>query len=204
MKRKIIATIFIVFITTFCNSQEKDSNSIFYSDFIIGSSTINGGSFNAGISLNYQNKKDLFSLKLNSSLDQNDATLFNVIFPLATFFTAGVVSKEYSFLYGKRFVKDSFSYSFSIGTSYLVYYDLSGHFFGPLSINRENLLGVPVEFTMHWFDSKKERIKALGLFPIGKPTGFGISSGFKIYGTIAKKSYIGAGLIFGFGYYKRN
>ena len=90
-------------------------------------------------------------------------------------------------MYDKRFVKDSFLYSFSIGTSYLIYHELDNSLFNPSSINRENLFGIPIEFTMHWFDSKKEKIKVLGLFPVGKPTGFGMSSGFKFYGTIAKK-----------------
>jgi len=55
-----------------------------------------------------------------------------------------------------------------------------------------------------WFKKEKKRFRAYyGLIPIGKPTSFGRSFGFKLYGNIGKLSYVGIGINYGFGWHKR-
>lgn len=200
MKKKLYTAIFIA-VTTLCYSQEKkEGNSIFYADFLIGGSSITGGSLNAGLSLNYQNGKNLFTFRTNQSKKLEDD--FNLIFWFSPFTVLDTekTSSENSFMYGRRYIKNGFSYAFSIGVSFIRYNEIDNT--DQEIISHENFIGLPLEISLHWFEKDKEKIKLFGLIPLGKKTGFGMSSGFKLYGTLSKKSYIGAGLVLGFGYYK--
>jgi hypothetical protein len=200
MKKKILIATFILF-TILCNSQEKkESNRIFYMNFMIGTSSVSERNLSSSLSLNYQNGKNLFTFKRNQS-KQLENNIFDIIYalPISILYT-DVSSRENSYMYGRRVIKKGFSFSFSTGISFIKF----NEFNDSLSeiINQEKLIGIPLEINLLWFKKDKEKVKLLGLIPIGKETGFGLSSGLKLYGTISKRSYIGAGLVFGFGYYK--
>ena len=201
MKKKIITTIFIVFITTLCNSQEETAgNQIFYADFMLGGSSISGGSLNSSFSLTYQNNKSLFTFKRGLSKKiENDGILVFYFLPFTVLDTE-INSSENSFMYGRRYIKNGFSYGFSTGVSFIKFNKINES--SQEIISQEKFIGLPLELSLHWFNSNKEKIKLFGLFPIGKKTGFGLSGGFKVFSTISRKSYIGAGLTLGFGYYK--
>ncbi len=200
MKKKISIAIFIAF-TILCNSQEKkEGNKIFFVDFLVGGSTFSKGSVNSGYSVNYQNKKDLFTLKFNQSKKlENDAVLIIWFLPL-TYLDTPRNSEEFSFLYGKRFIKNGFSYSSSIGISLLKHNTINQDY--QEIINSKTSFGIPLEFNVRWFRKNKRQNHILGFIPVGKETGFGSSTGLKVFATISKQSYIGLALNFGFGFYK--
>lgn len=200
MKKKIYTAILIVF-TTLCYSQDKkEGNKIFFMDFFIGGSTFSNGSVNSGFSVNYQNKEDLITFRASSSKKlEDDAAIIIWLLPIA-YLSTPKNSQEYSFLYGKRFIKNDFSYSSSIGIS-LIKHNTIDPIFQEIN-HSESFLGLPLEFNVRWFRKDKKINKLFGLIPIGKETGFGSSSGLKLFATISKKSYIGLALNFGFGYYK--
>ncbi|WP_347173552.1 hypothetical protein [Polaribacter uvawellassae] len=200
MKKKTLTIIFIVF-TVFCYSQDKkEGNKIFFVDFFVGGSTYSNGNVNSGLSINFQNNKDLFTFRTsNSKKLQDNATVIFWLLPFS-FSATPKNSQEYSFLYGKRFIKNDFSYSTSIGVS-LIKHNTIDPIFQEIG-SSESTLGIPLEFNLRWFRGDKKANKLLGLIPISKETGFGASSGLKLFATISKKSYVGLALNFGFGYYK--
>jgi hypothetical protein len=200
MKKKLFGAIFIAF-TIICNTQEKKKgNQIFYVDFLLGGSSISEGSLNSGFALNYQKGKNLFTYRRNQSKKiEGNAFLVFWFLPLEILYTE-VNSRENSFMFGRRYIKNGFSYSFSSGISFLKLNEINE--ITQEIFTKDTFIGVPLEFSLHWFKKNKEKIKLFSLIPVGKPTGFGVSTGFKVYATIAKKSYFGAGLTFGFGYYK--
>ncbi|MDG1398843.1 MAG: hypothetical protein P8P88_10720, partial [Polaribacter sp.] len=191
---------------TLIKAQEKQDtlkvkqNSIFFADFLLGYS--NGYVKGLGVSgaLQYQNKNSLYSFRALATLDDRDIE-YRIIVPIS-----GIrkTLEEYAFLYGKRFIKDDFSYHFSGGISYNVYQEKARTFiFDEALILKESYVGFPLEIGLTWFKNKKERFGVFyGLIPVGKSTGFGRSFGLKLYANIAKKSYVGLGLSFGLGWHK--
>jgi len=191
---------FLLLVSSGLFSQEKEkvsSNPIIYADITIGFSSVN--TLNGVGTINYQTKNNLFTYRFSELYHiKTSYTIWALIFPFLLI--PPIKSKEYAFLYGKRYEEDDFSYSFSGGVSYTKHTDNPS-----LSkpINFENSFwGFPFEVNVKWFKSKKERFRIYGLIPVGKPTGLGGSFGFKLLGNISKKSYIGIGLTFGLGYYK--
>ncbi len=194
------------------NEQRKaKSNPVIYADLILGPSMeLSGaGTLFIGGALNFQNKNDLFSLRYIENADLK--TTWFVFFPI---FITRSTNNEMALLYGKRFINDNKSYSFSGGLSYNNYekysYDYNNNTLlsnvpaNQITTSSENFLGFPFEAEVRWFNSQKERYRIFyGLIPIGKPTSFGRSFGFKILGNISKQSYVGAGLIFGLGLHKQ-
>ena len=119
------------------------------------------------------------------------------------FLVENLNSNEISLLYGKRFIKDGHSWSFSGGVSanYALY---KRRVDGVNQRASEAFVGFPLEINIKWFKKKKKRFRAwYGIVPIGKPTAFGRSLGFKLYGNLGKLSYIGIGLNYGFGWHKK-
>jgi len=106
---------------------------------------------------------------------------------------------EYSFLYGKRFFKYQYSYSFLIGISH---YKNKKHNTTNYNWDKTSFYGIPIEINYKLIKRKKRKLRFLGLFPFGEPTTFGLSTGIKIYANISNQSYIGWGVTFGFGNYK--
>lgn len=201
--RSLILIILIIFSSRFTYAQkEKDSisrkdNPIVFMDANIGYSFGVTNGLSGGLSLNYQIEKNLFKFRFfETSRIENVDVIFGII-PISI---DQKLTREYSILYGRRFVKNDLAYHFAGGISYSNYKDIKQD----VVITEYNFVGFPLEFGIHWFHSKKERYKVLfGLIPVGKPTSFGRGLGLKLYGNLAKRSYIGVGITFGLGWHKK-
>jgi hypothetical protein len=62
---------------------------------------------------------------------------------------------------------------------------------------------LPIELNFKWFKSKKKRYRIYGIIPVGEPTSFGRNFGFKLVGNISKNSFVGLGIVYGFGIHKK-
>lgn len=190
------------YLTTFFVFSQNDSikrkdtinkSPILYGDISYGiSREFNDGlKLMLGASFTYQHKNNIFSLRY---VENNEIKTVFLLFP-----TVVNKSKEYAFLYGKRWIEHDMSYNFSAGIStsnYSVYERDE-------IISSEDYLGVPFEINIKWFKPEKQRFGLLyGIIPIGNPTAFGRSYGFKIVGNLSKRSYIGIGVVFGLGVHK--
>ena len=202
MKNDILFFIAILLTFLSCYSQEKiDSiltkrNSIFFGDVTIGytSGVVKG--FSGGVSFNYQRKNNLFTFRFLETSRIYEADYFLLFFPYNVYSKS---IKEYSFLIGKRFIKNEFAYHFSGGISKVNFKETQDD----ILVGNVDYLGLPLEIGINWFNPQKERFRIFGLIPVGKSTSFGASSGIKLYATIAKKSQVGIGLTIGLGNYKR-
>jgi len=201
--KKLICIFLGITCHVMCFSQQK-SNPTIYVEGILGYASGDSKGWTIGGSFNVQSKKDLFSfriLSVNEINPENDGLeVLAIIFPFL--FTKNTV-EEYAVLYGKRYIFDNKSLSLSIGAS-----SVHREYKIRRDTNRlhleENYFGMPFEVNILWFKSTKQRYRAVyGLVPIGKPTGFGRSIGFKLYGNISKHSFIGLGMTFGLGFYKK-
>lgn len=196
MKR--ITFLFILIFATINAQEKRDSlkvkkNPILYTSSSLGYVAGSLKGFNASFDLNYQSNKDLFTFKYGIILDIQD---IGIVFYLP-YLEINTATEQFSLLYGKRYIKGGFSYHFSGGISYNITDDLT--------IDKKyNYFGFPLEIGVYLFKSKKSRFRILsGLIPVGNPTGLGRSFGFKLHANIAKKSYIGFGLNYGFGWHKK-
>jgi hypothetical protein len=169
-------------------------NPIVFGDFLVGYSNTGKTSVTVGVNVNYQSKNNLYTFRTSqtTSIDKIDWFLFIPISVVSN------TTTEYAALYGKRYIEDGMSYHFSGGISYNINEDVNGDI-----KTRETFAGFPLEIGMSFFKTNKERFRVLyGLIPVGKPTSFGRSFGFKLYANIAKRSYVGLGLTFGLGWHK--
>jgi hypothetical protein len=213
---KKILLILVLFPTIFFSQEKAEQtkrnkeNPILYVDFLLGPSTENGnlGTVYFGGELNYQIKKDLFSIRFIENTDLKTGWVF--IIPV---FVQRSKNNETALLYGKRFIDDNKSYSFSGGISYNKYTNFNLEFenntlFVNIPTNQipassETYFAVPFEAEVRWFNSRKERFRVFyGIIPIGNSTGFARSFGFKLIGNLSKRSYVGIGLVFGLGFHK--
>lgn len=201
MKKLVLLTLFILLVFSTVKAQEKKHNipkkpnPIIFADIGLGITNGYLRGLTGTFSLNYQTKNNLFTFK-SLELVQKDSVDFFIIFPVNI-----ELSKinEYSFLYGKRYIEDGYSYHFSGGVSYNIYKQIKND----TVLSRESFWGFPLEFGISWFKSKKKKIGLLyGLIPVGKPTSFGRSIGFKLHVNIAKKTYVGLALNYSLGWHK--
>ncbi|GAB4154472.1 MAG: hypothetical protein Tsb0033_02500 [Winogradskyella sp.] len=182
--------------------KEDKTNPIVFIETIFGYAGGNAHGPTLGAEINYQLQKNLFSLRYIYQ------TRFNFDFAILGLVGLPIITNdlninELSALYGYRNVTDGHSWSFSGGlsTNFVSYKTRTD-----VMITRdfEVYMGFPFEINIKWFKKEKKRFRAYyGLIPIGKPTSFGRSVGFKFYGNIGKMSYVGLGLNYGFGWHKR-
>ncbi|MDT0644868.1 hypothetical protein RM553_18670 [Zunongwangia sp. F363] len=210
MKKYQIRIILFLLVTFYSadivSQEEKEVNlPIIFAEFMFGGAgRING---NAGIlvggELNYQYKKNLFSIRYleNSQLESNIVFLSPVTpFPILR---EKNYNKETGLLYGKRWIYGGSSLSFSGGISFNSY---SSKFIDENDDHyrlSDNYVGFPFEMNFKWFKSEKNRYRIMyGAIPVGKPTAFGRDFGFKLTGNISRNSLIGVGLVYGMGIHK--
>lgn len=199
MKTNFVFIIVFTAISFVGFSQEK-TNPIVFLDANVGYAGGSSSGFINGASFNYQKSNDLFTIRTSQLID-SDLGYISPYLPLPIFDVKETII-EYGLLYGKRYVYENRSFSFSAGIAtidrQLESKDNSTQEFSrkPLSI------GFPFEVNIKWFNSEKEKYRIYGLIPVGKPTSFANSFGFKLIGDISKTSFIGIGLSFGIGYHK--
>ena len=198
------ALIFMLFMITFLSikAQEKQDsivkkpNPIVFGDLSLGYGNGSLKGLMGGVSLNYQSKNNLLTLR-HLEIFRFDNIDFFLIFP---YNIESRSLKEYSILYGKRYLEEGTAYHFSGGFSYNTYQQKKDNEI----IAGESFVGFPMEAGISWFKNKKKRFRVFyGLIPVGKPTSFGRSIGFKIHANIARRSYVGMGLTFGLGWHKK-
>jgi len=207
---KYLLLLFFYPLVVFSQSEINDSlkveksNPIIFGEHFFGfSSSESFIGFSIGGNLNYQfNKSDLLTLratyfasfKINSILNNSDSELS---------INSTEQIREYGLLYGKRYVFEGSSLSFSGGIAYFDrdYYTKSNRI---LTLTKQDYFGFPFEINYKIFKSEKKRFGAIyGLVPIGrKKVAFGRSIGFKFIGNISKNSYFGLGISYGFGTHK--
>ena len=197
-----ILGLFLVFNLIIYAQEKQDSikvktNPIVFGEINIGYSNGYIKGLTTGLSLNYQTKRNLVTFRSLQRYKIEKIEFF-IIFPITV---ETSIFTENSLLYGKRYIKDDFSYHFSGGISYN---DFRRKNKDNVVIDQHNFIGFPLEIGYRWFKPKKERFRVLyGLIPIGKPTSFGGSVGLKLYGNIAKNSYVGLSLSIGLGWHKK-
>ena len=184
-----------VLTTFFLNAQDstkvKKTNPIVFAEVVLGSAVGNAHGSTWGFTANYQNKKELYTLRFINQTKLN----FEGFFLIIPIYNSELNIYELSSMYGRRKIIDNKSLSYSVGLSY--------NFVDIKNVANTNYFGVPFEMNIKWFKKKKKRFRSyFGLIPIGKPSSFGRSLGFKLYGNIGKFSYVGLGLNYGFGFHK--
>ncbi len=186
------------------DSIQVNKEPIIYADGTFGYIGSNlSGAFYFGGTLNYQQNKNLYSVfvRHNSGAKADYALIAPFIaFPV---FYRKFYSDEFGGLYGRRWnTKLGTSYSVSVGAS-ITNLTVRKLINNTVYKERSQYLGVPFQLSVKWFKRKKKRFKVYGIIPVGKPTSFGSSFGFKIVGNISRNSYIGVGLSFGLGIHQK-
>jgi hypothetical protein len=197
VKLKYLVILLFISLSTF--SQEK-ANPIIFVEFFGGYSGGSSQGWTGGYNLNFEKNKNLFSVRFLGLANLKSDYIQTSPFTILPFFKTEETINEIAVLYGKRFIYDNKSLSFSVGIAslkreYLV--DDESEFY-----NRDNYAGFPFEFNLKWFHANKERYRIYGLIPVGKPISFGRSIGFKIVGNISKTNFIGLGISYGIGFHK--
>lgn len=191
----------IAFYSISVHSQEKGNLPVIFGEVILGGAgKINGNrGMLLGAELNYQHKKDLFSIRYTENW-QTVADVVIVIFPILR---TKYAIKETALLYGKRWIDGGTSLSISGGISHITYLSNLRDENDEINTMSENYLGFPFEVNLKLFKSEKTRFRILyGLIPVGKPTSFGRNFGLKLVGNISRNSFIGLGFVFGLGVHK--
>ncbi|SHK06320.1 hypothetical protein [Epilithonimonas mollis] len=199
MRIKITVITFFIFVITF----SQKTNPVIYGDLGIGYArdlTKNGGILQYG-SLNYQNRKNLFTFRY-SEINQLGVSFLNMGLLAFPILSNDIKMEEIAILYGRRYIDDNFSYSFSAGLSTNNYVQKFKTEDGNYYKDKSQYIGVPFEFGIKWFKKNKSPYRIYELIPVGKPIGLGNSVGFKLLGNISKHSYVGIGVDFGIGYHK--
>ena len=174
------------------NPASSPSNPILYLEVPVGIAKQAGRSLLLGTELNYQVQKNLFSIRYLGLFEFKSFFLF---IPLNV-----KTTNEYALLFGKRYINQGEAFSFSGGIAILNEQGNTNN----IQYQTDNYFGVPLEVNYTFFNNEKERYRIIyGLIPIGKPTTFGRSIGFKLVGNISKSSFIGFGLNLGFGWHKK-
>lgn len=149
-----------------------------------------------GAELNYQQNKSLFSFRYTSTtamgISHSSLGLVALPFPVLK-----STMDEMAVLYGRRTIRQGYSLSFSLGPAYNQY-----TFYGNEEQEQTSFIGLAVETNILWFKNEKRRYRIYRIIPVGKPTAFGHSYGFKLSGNISQTWYTGVSFILGWGWHK--
>ncbi|MES2060751.1 MAG: hypothetical protein V4456_02445 [Bacteroidota bacterium] len=178
------------------------TNPIIYGDVGFGFGIAGAKGPQITTSLNHQFKRNLFTFRFVAIADLD----LNVISIGPFVALPGIKDngnlQEYALLYGQRFVTNGHAFSVSLGAS------ANTRVFKFTDSNNqkqriaEHYIGLPFELNIMWFKTAKRRFRIYHIIPVGKPTGFGGSIGFKFSGNISQHSYAALGLVYGLGYHK--
>lgn len=200
----ILAIISISFIKGFAQDSlsVKKENTILFGELTVGRAVLEYGGAYISTSISYQKNNNLFKFDFSTTI-RTQVRAVHILIPLPIFSTKSITN-SYALLYGKRYFNKGFSYSFLGGISYIkskiiipVTQELDTNY------SHSNHIGLPLEFNIKWFKEKKKRFRIFyGIIPIGKPTSFGRSIGFKLFANLSKTPYLGLGLTLGLGNHK--
>jgi hypothetical protein len=208
----LLAVITFLLVTTWrCTAQDTTkiappiaikTNPILYGDVGLGFGIAGAKGPQISTSLNHQLKRNLFTLRFIAIADLD----LNVISIGPFVALPGIKDngnlQEYALLYGQRFINNGHAFSVALGAS------ANTRVFKFMDTNQqkqrieEHYIGLPFEVNIMWFKAAKRRFRIYHIIPVGKPTGFGGSIGFKFAGNISQHSYAALGLVYGLGYHK--
>ena len=207
MKSDILNKIlFTIILITNLNvySQEKNEPIIFGEFIFGGAGEINGkGGFLLGGELNYQRKTHLFSARYLEHIQLESDAVFLSPFTPIPIIREKINHQEIALLYGKRWIYNGSSLSISGGVSLNTYSNRITDKNNEQIRIKEDYIGIPLEVNFKWFKSRKKRYRIYGIIPVGKPTAFGRNFGFKLIGNISENSFVGLGIVYGFGIHKK-
>ncbi|HZF64573.1 MAG TPA: hypothetical protein VEZ55_08815 [Chitinophagaceae bacterium] len=179
----------------------QKQNQILFAEGFVGHSWGSAGGFSGGVELNFQKNRSLFTLRYATAVKLRSGILSPIV-PLPYFEEKSELD-EVSVLYGWRFIENARSFSFSLGFSHNSLRQLITDNNQKI-IKASSYVGLPFEANIKWFKAEKKRFRIIyGLLPVGKPTAFGGSFGFKLFGNISTNSYGGASLVYGLGLHKK-
>lgn len=197
MKNQSLFLGIILFLVLNCRAQEK-TNPIIFTEFMLGYAGGSSQGLASGINLNYQKGNHLLTLRYHNVIEFK--TDFFLYFPIASHTIEQV--DDIGLLYGRRKIQDNFSYSYSAGIALVKKRELISEENNNFVYEKDQAVGLPFEFSIKWFNRDKERYRIYYLIPVGKPTSFSRSIGFKFFGNVSKTTYMGLGLTYGFGWHK--
>lgn len=181
--------------------KQTKTNPIIYSDLHFGWSFLGATGIYGGVNINYQYKKNLFTLRYNTIADLagRDPQLKKLqIFAVEN---QGHYD-EYGILYGRRYLTNTRGLSFSAGASFNYRVRKYPKADGGKTITYAYYPGLPFEFNVNWFKGRKRRFRIYHIIPVGEPTAFGASIGFKLQGNVSKNPYLALGVVYGLGMFK--
>ena len=198
MIKKILLFGLLFLLKINCWSQDQ-TNPVLYAELFGGYSIGSSSGWTGGIELNYQIHNSLITGRYVGLTELKHVG--NFIFP---YYIHIDKINELALLYGKRHTYGNHTISYSAGLSYVNREFIINNDYKYPSYDNQQSIGIPFEADIKWFKRKKERFRVVyGLVPIGKPTGFGRSIGFKLYGDISKTTFVGLGITFGLGWHKK-
>lgn len=195
--KTLILLLFLVWQSmTVVSQEEEKTNPILFTEVFVGGAGGEASGFLLGAEINYQQKKNLFSLRYTGTLAMgfSYASLGLAVLP---FPVQKSKQEEVAALYGRRLIREGHSLSFSVGPAYNRY-----TFYGNEDQEQTNAVGVAFETNILWFKKEKRRYRIYGIIPVGNPTALGHSYGFKLSGNISQTWYTGVSFIFGWGWHK--
>ncbi|MFB9077483.1 hypothetical protein ACFFLS_18455 [Flavobacterium procerum] len=193
MAKKLLKIIFVLLLSNLTYAQESNDiglkekkNPIIYAEAFGGFSYMNYFGLAGGGEVNYQYKKSLFTLRYShfSGYVKKDSVFV---------FQNAQDNDEYAVMYGRRWIKNSHSFSVSTGISSNNLKITSKDFENNRNYRYERYYAVPFEVNFKWFKPKRKRKSNLVLNAVTP------SVGFKVFGAISKNTFAGVGLIIGFG-----
>lgn len=187
--------------TSFAYAQTARQNPIVYLEASFGGAWGKGGGLAAIPTLNLQTGRSLFTTRYTGTTRLH-ATIAHPLVPIPIVEQVSSLD-EVGLLYGWRAIEGGMGYSFSVGVSYNSFWENWKDAAGQQLERRSTYAGVPFEANILWFKNRKEPFKIYGLIPVGPPTGFGGSIGFKLFGSLSQHPYAGLGLTYGLGWHKK-
>lgn len=189
-------------LNSFGQDSLKKTNPIIFLGYAL-SLPRNQSGIQGNVDLNYQVKRSLYTVRFVGAAYFDIGTV--AISPVNYFPTISNKGglEEYGVLYGRRFITDGHSFSFSAGLSFN---DRTGFEAGPNNQPRpyeSYYAGLPFEVTWLTFKAKKRKYHIYGIIPVGKPTGLGHTVGLKLSGNVSQHSYLSLGIVMGIGYHKQ-
>lgn len=197
LKKNQMKNLLFLLFTSFCMAQAKP-NTVVFAEIMNGYSNGVIKGLSGGATINYQHKKDFFTYRfLEVTEMRKDGSFFFI--PV---YTNVQIIRENAFMYGRRLVEGNMSYSYGAGISQINREYLIDETNNLLKYENEQFIGLPFEFNVKWFNSTKQKYRIYELIPVGQPTSFANSIGFKFYGSISKRSFVGLGITFGLGWHR--
>jgi hypothetical protein len=167
-------------------SKEK-SNPIIYAEVFGGFAVVQNIGLACGAELHYQTGKNLFSFRYTNAVGYTQKEEQYI----APAFDKQEDINEVALLYGRRWLQEHHSYSLSVGINYNSFEALNRDFDGNRHSTYTYFYGVPFEANYKRFYSKR---RSNLIFNMLIP-----SVGIKLFGSVAKYSFVGVGFTLGFG-----